>query len=80
MGVGAVAAATLAQLEDGVDSPVEAEVAAAADEDHQADLQALVHQLRDAPDVVAMSAATEVDPEGPAHAARTAVDQEPSGA
>lgn len=82
MGVRAVAAATLALLEGDVDWPVAAAAAAAAaaaDEDHQADLQALVHQLRDVPDVVAMSAASAVDPEDPAQAARTAVDQVPSG-
>lgn len=79
VGVGVVAAVTLALLPDDVDLPV-AVAAAAADEDHQADLQALVHQFRDVPDVVAMSEATAVDPEDPAHAARTAVDQLPSEA
>lgn len=79
MVVGAVAAATLVLLEDGVGWPVAA-AEGAADEDHQADLQALVHQLRDVPDVVAMSVATAADPEDLVHAARTAVDQLPSGA
>lgn len=71
-GVGAVAAGTLPLPEDDVDS------LAAADVDHQADRQALVHQLRDVPGEVASS-------EGPAgvdptDAARTAVDQAPSEA
>lgn len=70
--------AGVAPPEDDVDSPVVVvePAAAAAVEDHQADLQALGHQLRDVPDVVALA----VDPEDPAHAARTAADQEPSEA
>lgn len=61
VGVRVVAVGTLPLVEDDVG--------------HQADRQALVHQLRDVPDVAPLSEAAVMDP---THAARTAVDQAPS--
>lgn len=55
----------------------EAEDDVVADGDHQADLQALVHHLRDGPGGVALLEVVGVEP---AYAARTAVDQAPSEA